>query len=336
MSLFSLLTGSFRNRKIADAVFVEKHPYEKGFSAHYEKYLKPHVEKFEEKRLEALKEASYRLKVSIPGVILAIFASFMIVKIYGVSEDSIRLGFFIVLFALMAASYWIYISINKYAASIKSDIFPNILSFLGDYHYFPLGKSRMVSFKDSAIIPKLECEINKDEIVGEYKGVGITILATQFRSCEFFDEEFKGIAISLDMNKKFLGKTIVKHDKGGLINWLSAKRNKDLDNVKLEDPLFEKIFEVYSNDQVEARYLLTTSFMQRLLNLKDSFGGEKVECSFYDESLFIMIPVKKNLFEPGPIYESEDFVDDAQNVLKEMNDIFQIIDLLKLDQKTSL
>jgi len=37
--------------------------------------------------------------------------------------------------------------------------------------------------------------------------------------------------------------------------------------VGLVDPVFEKIFEAYGTDQVEARYLLTPTFMQRLVRL---------------------------------------------------------------------
>lgn len=49
-----------------------------------------------------------------------------------------------------------------------------------------------------------------------------------------------------------------------------------------------------------------------------------------------MIPVKRNLFEPGSIFKQEDFVDDSKSFLKDMNIIFQIIDILKLNQNIGL
>ena len=36
------------------------------------------------------------------------------------------------------------------------------------------------------------------------------------------------------------------------------------------------------------------------------------------------------MFEPGSIYEPEDFIDDSKSLLKELNLIFSIIDQLKL------
>lgn len=50
----------------------------------------------------------------------------------------------------------------------------------------------------------------------------------------------------------------------------------------------------------------------------------------------LLIPVKKDLFEPGSIYETEDFIDDSKSLLKEMNMIFQIVDILKLDQNIGM
>lgn len=117
--------------------------------------------------------------------------------------------------------------------------------------------------------------------------------------------------------------------------WLRDRFSK-LENVNLEDPEFESVFEIYSSDQVEARYLLTSVFMERLLSLSRAFGSERIQCSFYDDRLLMMIPVRRDLFEPGLIFKVEDFVDDSKSLLKEMNLIFQIINILKLDQNIGM
>ena len=57
-----------------------------------------------------------------------------------------------------------------------------------------------------------------------------------------------------------------------LAQYISKQANNNLqisDNKrKLEDIYFNKQFNVYSDDEVETRYLLTTAFMERLSNLK--------------------------------------------------------------------
>ena len=83
------------------------------------------------------------------------------------------------------------------------------------------------------------------------------------------------------MNKSFNGKTIVRKDIGLIGNWF-RKTFTSLENVKLEDPTFEKRFEVFSDDQIEARYLLTVTFMERLTQLAETFGGKTIQCCFFN------------------------------------------------------
>jgi hypothetical protein len=68
--------------------------------------------------------------------------------------------------------------------------------------------------------------------------------------------------------------------------------------IKLEDPEFERLFAVYGTDQIEARYILSTSLMQRLVELQKKVQRE-LRVSFVDDNVYIAISSKnKNLFEP--------------------------------------
>ena len=58
---------------------------------------------------------------------------------------------------------------------------------------------------------------------------------------------FKGLTIILSMNKSFHGKTLVKKDPN-TFGKLFEKIPNGLENVKLEEPAFENLFEVYSSD----------------------------------------------------------------------------------------
>jgi hypothetical protein len=49
-----------------------------------------------------------------------------------------------------------------------------------------------------------------------------------------------------------------------------------------------------------------------------------------------VIPSDKNRFKVGSVFQPATFVDDINHILKEMAIIFQIIDTLKLEQKTGL
>lgn len=118
---------------------------------------------------------------------------------------------------------------------------------------------------------------------------------------------FRGLFFVGDFNKKFIGETVVLPDTAeslfGSLGTMFQKWNFQRDQlVKLEDPEFEKAFAVYSNDQVEARYILSTSLMQRILQFKNK-SKKTPRLSFIQNEVFIAVPVSENLFE-APFFSS--------------------------------
>lgn len=114
------------------------------------------------------------------------------------------------------------------------------------------------------------------------------------------------------------------------------KQEEALDRVSLEDPKFSKKFDVYSSDQVEARYLLTPSFMNRFYNLKTVFGAKKAKCSFYGDTLMIAINTNKNLFEIGSLYKSLLAPTSINEFYRELDSIYKMIEYFKLDENIGL
>lgn len=114
---------------------------------------------------------------------------------------------------------------------------------------------------------------------------------------------FRGVFFIADFNKNFKGRTLVLPDVaekmfGSMVgSVLQSKNIMRPPLVKLEDPEFEKYFVVYGEDQVEARYILSTSLMQRITDFRKK-TGRKLYLSFVDNNVMIAIPSGKNLFEP--------------------------------------
>lgn len=111
------------------------------------------------------------------------------------------------------------------------------------------------------------------------------------------------------------------------------KYEKPLDKVNLEDPMFSKKFDVYSSDQIEARFWITPAFMERFQNLKTSFGAKKAKCSFYDDKLLIAIHTNKNLFEVGEVFKTLENPATIRKFYKELSSINELIDYLKIHEK---
>ena len=125
-----------------------------------------------------------------------------------------------------------------------------------------------------------------------------------------------------------------------LINFLVIKYNKTgnekLHEIILEDPKFNKKFQVFSSDEIEARYLITTAFMDRFQNLRTTFGVRRAKCSFYNNNIMIALSTYKNLFEIGSIFAPVNKTHRINFFLAEITAIFDLIDYFKLNEKTGL
>jgi hypothetical protein len=339
--LFKLYDRSILNSDKFNQKYSEQGGWDKGFADHYRLHLKELVDEFEKERVAAASLARKKLLWLTPlFVVVPIVGWKLLVWEFNRSDDFEGIGFYFVILSFGAMFWFIKTSIVTYQSSIKNKIFPRILNFVGEFTFTAEVTDKVELFKDSGLIPSYSIENSEDYIAGEYDGVRIELFETHLQKRRTGKHQryvtvFNGLIINFSMNKKFNGKTLVKQDKGSVGNWFSTRSTK-LANVKLEDPKFENLFEVYSSDQIEARYLLTVSFMERLLELAEIFENAKIELCFENENLLMTIPLRKPIFEPGPVTEPETFIDDAQSLLKEMHLIFQIIETLKLNMKLNL
>ena len=348
LNLFRLIKDNSYPTLGDEFSFIDQDDASKPFEPYYKKHILQHVKVFELKRIETLCNLRKRSIIAIPIYIIIFLSTILGVHYFYTAFDVILvLGFM----AFFGVGYWSHKPVRKYAANVKAEVFPEIFRFFGkDYFYSEDSLLKMELLDVSGIIPSHDSSYLEDYVKGNYKDVNLELTEAKLTQTQGSGKNrrtvtvFNGIFVLLEMNKNFSGKTIVKKDIGKIGNWFTKKLGKklfsktiDLENVKLEDPVFEKKFEVYSTDQVEARYLLTTSFMERLLELSGLFSKQGViQCSFYINKLLLMIPSDKNRFEVGSVFQPATFVDDINHILKEMAIVFQIIDILKLEHKTGL
>jgi len=57
------------------------------------------------------------------------------------------------------------------------------------------------------------------------------------------------------------------------------------------------MFKVYSNDQVEARYILSPNMLNRIVLMKNRLN-KKIHLSFINSKMFLAVSINKNLFNP--------------------------------------
>ena len=237
---------------------------------------------------------------------------------------------------------------RSYKKNTKRLVMDKILAFFGNFTYSMHAATKDAVLKQSGLIGKFDNQYADDFFSGTYHGVKMQVsdekltVIVRTNKGSYEKTVFDGIIIVLDMNKDFSGQTIVRSD-WGMFNFLMSRprcqidfKNKKLDKVVLEDSRFEKYFETFSNNQVEARYVLTTAFMERILKVKKLFHGTKIEFSFFNNQLFILVPTSKDMFETTSLFTTTARYGKMREVVNQFYSIFSIIDLLKLNKRIGM
>jgi hypothetical protein len=168
------------------------------------------------------------------------------------------------------------------------------------------------------LLPLKELTHFQDRFTGRHNGCDFAFhkvrLETRRQRGESTSVPFIGYLIRIDVPKKFEGTTILRRDAGILNNWFESMRvSSRLQRVYLGSSELEKPFEVYTTDQVEARYLADLAFVARLLEIERRFSGRDLRCAFEKGDLLIAVEsadreaedaAPDNLFKRLMIYET--------------------------------
>ena len=303
------------------------------FNDDFLKQVRPKLAVLENLRLEKLKQFLRRKKIAIPiaTVVTPIlgYVDYWLFLLQRGNDDQAA-GVSIVFLALLWG--WVVKPKRDYAKAYKTKILPEIAGLFGQFTYDVKGKIPMDSLKPSKIVPKHNSYKSEDLFRGEYKSVGI-----EFSEMNFTKQQgkktvnvFNGLAILLTHGvKKFHGHTILTRDQGKLSSWF-LKQTKGLKRANMVDLEFERLFDVYTDDQTEARYLIDPVIIESLKSLYNDYHGEKMMASFYNDKVFIMIESRENHFEPPSIHTPATNEAELITMKREVGQVLSIIDRLSL------
>ncbi len=153
---------------------------------------------------------------------------------------------------------------------------------------------------------------------------------------------FHGVFFVADFHKQFLGSTIVTTDNTEFILGNFGRNLQKLGTqlsgngrelVHLEDPEFERLFAVYSTDQVEARYILTPSLMQRLMEFRDR-SASSIQLSFMSGSMILTMPLSTahGWLEPPALGTPLSF-ENLEPCVQQLHLVFAIVEDLNLNTR---
>jgi len=321
----------------------------KSLEAFYQSDLLPDLEKLENRRLTVKKKFT---------LAIVIFVSLNLVFFFVAGKFSLN-AIFLLMFLFFSGIIiffgWYIKYYREYRAGFKDAVIPKIVGFVDQrLHY---DKSGMVAKKDfvaSHLFNDMPDEYHGDDLVSGTLGEtairfsevharrvdiirqGTGSSSTDQRTKKRITPIFNGLFFVADFNKSFKGTTVVLPDTaqklfGDLGQALQAFNVQNGQLIKLEDPEFEKLFVVYGQDQVEARYVLSTSLMQRLAAYQTR-ARKKLRLSFSASKLYVAIEFENELFEPK-IRQSLLNIAHVQEYYDDLKLVVDIVEELKLNTR---
>ena len=241
-------------------------------------------------------------------------------------------------FRLIVLPICIYIPLWQYCKKklenkVKNNMMPILMNAVPNFEW---TLSPVISKEDiikTDLIPYLknaDCDID-DNFKGIYRGVDVLVSEQEYNVGSGKNRRtiYQGAIIKIHMNKKFEGLTLIRPR--------GIKKNQyKLEEVKLEDVEFSKKYQVFSDNQIEARYLITTSFMERFQNIKTAYSASEIYAAFSDKYIFIAPRCYKDLFSLAHL--SKTLIDEEQYdvLFKEFASILALVDYFKLDKNLGL
>lgn len=302
--------------------------------------LNPHLRRLEEDRKQLARKLIYvaaGIAIISLGITYAIFTN-------STSHSEID---FAPLFIGGALFMWTKKLMSKdYTHEFKDKIIHPLIEQIDSSLYY--NKTACISQGDfirSNLFKKAIDRYNGNDLVqGELSGVKIQFsdvhaeyVRRNSKGHSSWHTIFQGLYIIADFNKNFEGKTTIFPDKaeklfGKVIgSWLQKNNMSQEMLVKMDDPVFEKHFVVYGTHQIEARYILTHTMMQRLLDFKKR-SKVPLYISFVNNQICLALEYNKDLFEPT-IFSSLLEYSLVKEYISTLQLAIGIIEELKLNEK---
>jgi hypothetical protein len=306
----------------------------------YYKTLYPDLQELEKER------KSLRLRIILVAAFLVLIVFVFILTAQEVIANHAQLLLFIGAICVSVISYTYSFFTKDYTQKFKDKIIaplinridPN-LKYMKDFHVPYAHFTRSKIFTDTPDLFE-----GNDYVTGQIDGINIEfsdILAKKeyinSNDDKKYETMFKGLFIVSEFNKKLKGTTVVLPDTaqntfGDLLGgWLQSKNLDRNELVKMDNTAFEKEFVVYSTDQIEARYILSHSLMEKLLKFQKGLK-HPISISFVGGSIYIAVQSNEDQFEPS-IFHSLLQHKVAMEYVSTLHFVIGIVEELKLNQK---
>jgi hypothetical protein len=277
---------------------------------------------------------------------IAIFAVSVVITLAVAAAANSFLPFILILGIVLAVSAYVGM-MHGVKLKYKKLVVPSLLKDIDPgLAYNPSGCIPKEEFRRSKIFSNTPSSYTGEDLVfGTYKGIPVRFseLKVQEKHSDgkntTYHTFFQGVFLIADFNKDFKYSHWVLPDTaeaafgqvvGNFLQKISLPGRGHM--TRMEDPAFEKKFVVYTENDVEARYILSPKLMRTMLALSERFrkGVSRIAFAFMDSNVYIAIPIEsgRDLFEmPSRGDMGEETARRTQEELKEILSVFDVMEL---------
>lgn len=228
----------------------------------------------------------------------------------------------------LAIAVW---RINKTRSDITHGLLERVCGKLGYAYRRDMGRpDYFSSFDRLKLMPNFNRESWEDEVRGARHGADFVFCEAHLKYKSGGKNSstrtvFHGMMMVIDYHKKFLGETVIRRDKGFFNRF--GKPGDNFQKVGIASLKFEKIFEAWSTDQVEARELLDPVVLERFEELERLFDGAKLRAAFSGGKLYLALETGDKL-NMGSMFAPLEGPARVEKILQEFDIIYDLIDVL--------
>ena len=260
------------------------------FLINYNKKIKPRLQKFEkQRRLQAFISVFIIMSALLLMILTVVFLDFFEEYLGNFWALAPIFAFIFLMFSAAVCSYFE----TNFVMKLKKDIMPVFCECMGNIqwaHAAQLFSNDTMLITRSRLLPPGFLDITLDDTF-----TGITEKGNWYKVSEV--KPYNQVFIFLKFKGKNYSNTILM-PKG------EFQQSYMLKKIYLEDVKLDKIYDIYSDDEVEARYLLNPSLMEKISNLGKTYDGKKLGLSFFGNNLVIRIETYGDAFQIGGLFTS--------------------------------
>lgn len=216
---------------------------------------------------------------------------------------------------------------NEYKKIYKESFVVGILNDVFDNVTYKYNSGLSESFvRQFGLVKMGNRYSSEDYIKGSYKGIGFEQAEVKIKHDKNSDDtqlRFKGRMIAFDFPFKAV-KSVQVFTKSFHYRGI-PKVGYDMESVEMENTDFNKRFDVLAADPVEAYYVLTPQFMERVDFLKEKFNH--VGMNFQGNKLYVGIWTSGDAFDGNP-NRPVNYLDEKAQIMSEVRVVTDIIDVL--------